>query len=105
VAQAIAAATTEALKFCVVDPEQCVQDFVDLNEGRDFDQTLAEWNLALEAQYGLDAETVQDMDPLQIGWFDADLVASTVPELKEAFGISQTFDPTTLYTNDFVEQP
>jgi NitT/TauT family transport system substrate-binding protein len=105
VARAIAAATTEALHFCVVDPEQCVQDFVDLNEGRDFDQTLAEWQLALEAQYGLDAGTVQDMDPLQLGWFDADLVASTVPELTEVFGISQTFDPTTLYTNDFVEQP
>jgi NitT/TauT family transport system substrate-binding protein len=105
VAQAIAAATTEALQFCVVDPEQCVQDFVDLNEGRDYDQTLAEWNLALEAQYGLDAATVEGMDPLQLGWWDEDLVASTVPELEEAFGISQTFDPTTLYTNQFVEEP
>lgn len=105
VAQAIAAATAEALKFCVVDPEQCVQDFVDLNEGRDYAQTLAEWNLALVAQYGLDADTVEGMDPLQLGWFDADVVASTVPELERAFGISQTFDPTTLYTNEFVEQP
>lgn len=105
VAQAIAAATTEALQFCVVDPEQCVQDFVDLNEGRDYEQTLAEWKLALVAQYGLDAETIQDMEPLQLGWFDADLVASTAVELQEVFGISQTFDPTTLYTNEFVEQP
>jgi len=105
VAQAIAAATTEALHFCVVDPEQCVQDFVDLNEGRDYDQTLAEWKLALVAQYGLDADTVQDMDPLQLGWFDADVVASTVPELQEVFEISETFDPTTLYTNEFVAEP
>jgi NitT/TauT family transport system substrate-binding protein len=105
VAQAIAGATTEAIQFCVLDPEQCIQDFVDLNEGRDYDQTLAEWNLALTAQYGLDAATVEGMDPLQLGWWDADLVANTVPELKEAFGISQTFDPTTLYTNDFVQEP
>lgn len=105
VAQAIVAATTEALHFCVVDPEQCVQDFVDLNEGRDYDQTLAEWNLALVAQYGLDAASVEGMDPLQLGWFDADLVATTVPELQDAFGIVQTFDPTTLYTNDFVQEP
>jgi NitT/TauT family transport system substrate-binding protein len=105
VAGAIAAATTEALQFCVVDPEQCVQDFVDLNEGRDYDQTLAEWNLALKAQYGLAADSVADLDPLQLGWFDADLVASTIPELKDAFGVVQDFDPTTLYTNEFVAEP
>jgi NitT/TauT family transport system substrate-binding protein len=105
VAQAIANVTTEALHFCVVDPEQCIRDFVDLNEGRDYDATLAEWNLALEAQYGLDAATVQDMEPGQLGWFDADLVANAVPELSEVFGVEQTFDPTTLYTNQFVQQP
>jgi NitT/TauT family transport system substrate-binding protein len=105
VAQAIANVTTEALHVCVVDPEQCIRDFVDLNEGRDYDATLAEWNLALEAQYGLDAATVQDMEPGQLGWFDADLVANAVPELSEVFGVEQTFDPTTLYTNQFVQQP
>jgi NitT/TauT family transport system substrate-binding protein len=104
-ARAIAGASMEALHFCVVDPEQCVRDFVDMNEGRDYDQTLAEWRLAMKAQYGLDAATVQDMDPLQLGWFDADLVASTVQELREVFGIASEFDPTTLYTNDFVQEP
>lgn len=59
----------------------------------------------MKAQYGLDAATVQDMDPLQLGWFDADLVASTVQELREVFGIASEFDPTTLYTNDFVQEP
>jgi NitT/TauT family transport system substrate-binding protein len=105
VAQAIASATMEALHFCVVDQEACIQDFVDMNEGRDFDVTLAEWQLALEAQYGLDAATVEGMEPLQLGWFDEDLVASTVPELREVFGIETEFDPTTLYTNDFVQEP
>jgi ABC-type nitrate/sulfonate/bicarbonate transport system substrate-binding protein len=105
VAQAIASATTEGLHFCVVDPEKCIQDFVDINEGRDYDQTLAEWKLALKAQYDLDAATVGPMDPLQLGWFDAALVAKTVPELKDAFGIGTVFDPTALYTNEFVAQP
>jgi NitT/TauT family transport system substrate-binding protein len=104
VARAIAAATTEALQFCTVDPEKCVKDFVAENEGRDYDQTLAEWKLALEAQYGLDAATVKDMDHLQLGWFDKDLVAKTVPELKMAFGIAGDIDPTTLYTNEFVAE-
>lgn len=105
VAGAIAAALTEALHFCVLKPEQCIKDFVDKNPGRDYDQTLAEWKVALKAQYGLDAAAVQKMRPLQLGWFDPVLVAATLPELKVLFDVDKTFNPTTLYTNRFVEHP
>ena len=105
VAQAIASATMDALQFCVLSPEQCIQDFVDLNEGRDYDSTLAEWKLAMVAQYGLDAATAQNMQALQLGWFDPQLVADTIPELNNLFGTDPAIDPTTLYTNQFVQQP
>lgn len=105
IAGAIAASNTEALHFCVMNPEQCIKDFVAKNPGRDYDQTLAEWRVALKAQYGLDAATVKKMRPLQLGWFDPDLVAATLPDLKTLFKINKTFDPTTLYTNRFVEHP
>jgi ABC-type nitrate/sulfonate/bicarbonate transport system substrate-binding protein len=105
VARAVATALTQALYFCAVKPEQCTKDFVAKNPGRDYDQTLAEWKIALKAQYGLDTATVQKMKPLQLGWFDPNLVASTLPELKTLFNINRTFDPTTLYTNRFVERP
>jgi hypothetical protein len=45
------------------------------------------------------------MKPLQLGWFDPDLVKNTVPKLKPLFTINKDFDPTTLYTNQYVEQP
>jgi ABC-type nitrate/sulfonate/bicarbonate transport system substrate-binding protein len=105
VAGAIAATLNEGLYLCVLKPEQCIKDFVAKNPGRDYDQTLAEWKVALKAQYGLDAATVQKMKPAQLGWFDLQLVATTLPELKTMFKISRTFYPTSLYTNRFAERP
>jgi ABC-type nitrate/sulfonate/bicarbonate transport system substrate-binding protein len=105
VAGAMAAALTEGLYFCAREPEQCAKDFVIKNPGRDYDQTLAEWKVALKAQYGLDTAMVRKMKPLQLGWFDPALVATTLPELKTLFKINTTFNPTTLYTNQFVEHP
>ena len=105
VARAIAEVTTRALHFCAVNAEECVTDFITINDGRDFDQTLAEWKVALEAQYGIDPEEAANMDPLALGWFDPDLIASTLPDLRQLFEIEMEFDPTSLYTNDFVAEP
>ncbi|MHB8730244.1 MAG: ABC transporter substrate-binding protein [bacterium] len=105
VAAAIAAALNEALHLCVINPEQCIKDFIAKNQGRDYDQTLAEWKVALKAQYGLDAATVQKMKPAQLGWFDPQLVSATLPELRTMFKIGKIFTPTTLYTNRFAEHP
>ena len=105
VAMALAEATTRSLHFCAVEPEQCIMDFVEVNEGRDFEQSLAEWEVALVAQYGLSTEEAMDMDPLTVGWFDVELIANTLPRLRVLFDIETEFDPTTLYTNQFVQQP
>jgi NitT/TauT family transport system substrate-binding protein len=105
VAGAIAASLNEGLHLCVINPEQCIKDFIAKNPGRDYDQTLAEWKVALKAQYGLDAATVQKMKPAQLGWFDPQLVSATLPELRTMFKISKIFTPTTLYTNRFAEHP
>jgi NitT/TauT family transport system substrate-binding protein len=106
VARALAESTTRALHFCAVEPEQCIMDFVEVNEGRDFEQSLAEWQVAMVAQYGIVSEVAAAMDdPLAIGWFDPELIANTLPDLKLLFDIGTDFDPTTLYTNQFVAQP
>jgi NitT/TauT family transport system substrate-binding protein len=105
VARAIALASTESLHFCAVNPEKCVEDFVAQNQGRDIPQTLAEWKVALKLQYGIETEAAKKMRPAQLGWYDAALIAKTLPELKTLFSIKKDFDPTTLYTNQFVERP
>jgi NitT/TauT family transport system substrate-binding protein len=105
VARAIALASTESFHFCVVNPEKCIEHFVAQNQGRDIPQTLAEWKVAMSAQYGVSTETAKTKRPGQLGWYDADFIAKTLPELKTLFNIKKTFDPTTLYTNQFVERP
>lgn len=105
VARAIALASTESLHFCVVNPAKCVDDFVAQNQGRDIPQTLAEWNVAVRLQYGFDPEKAKTMKPAQLGWYDATVIAKTLPELRTLFNIKKDFDPTTLYTNQFVERP
>jgi len=105
VARAIALASTESFHFCVVNPEKCIQHFVAQNQGRDIPQTLAEWKVAMSAQYGVTTEMAKTKRPGQLGWYDADFIAKTLPELKTLFNIKKTFDPTTLYTNQFVERP
>lgn len=105
VAKAIAQATTEALYYCASNPDQCIKDFVAANQGRDFDQSLAEWKVALKAQYGIDINTVKNAKPLSLGYFDPDLVTKTLPDLKTLFDIKKDFIATNLYTNQYVEKP
>lgn len=105
VARAIALASTESFHFCVVNPEKCIQHFVAQNQGRDIPQTLAEWKVAMSAQYGVSTEMAKAKRPGQLGWYDADFIAKTLPELKTLFNIKKDFVPTTLYTNQFVERP
>jgi NitT/TauT family transport system substrate-binding protein len=105
VAKGIGTATTRGLYFCATNPEKCIEHFVAANEGRDYEQSLAEWKVALKAQNGLESDQVRSMRPLQLGWFDPDLVKNTLPELRTLFSIDKTFEPTTLYTNQYVEQP
>lgn len=104
-ARAIALASIESFHFCVVNPEKCIDHFVAANQGRDVKQTLAEWKVAMSAQYGVDTATAKTKRPGQLGWYDAAFISKTIPELRTLFNIKKDFDPATLYTNQFVERP
>jgi NitT/TauT family transport system substrate-binding protein len=105
VAREIAQASTEALYFCVTNEEKCIKDFVAANAGDSYTDSLAEWKDAVTDGYGLNTATVAKMKALQLGWISPALVAKTVPELVTLFGIKKQFDPTTLYTNQYMEGP
>jgi NitT/TauT family transport system substrate-binding protein len=105
VAKAIAQASTEALYFCVTNQSQCIKDFVAANAGDSYTDSLAEWQVAITQGYGWNPATVAKENPLQLGYISPALVAKTVPELQKLFSINKTFDPTTLYTNQYMESP
>lgn len=105
VAKEIAEATTESEYFCVVHEAKCIQDFVNANPGRDYTESLNEWKVAIKQQYGLTPAKVKKMNPLSLGWFSKVIVKNNVPALKNLFGIKTTFNPASLYTNQFLVRP
>ncbi len=105
VASAIALANSEAAQYCVINPEQCIKDYVAANAGVNYDNALAEWKADISDGSEWDPAATAKMTPAQFGYFDADLVAKTVPELEELFSMKTKFDPTTLYTNQFMAPP
>ena len=105
VAKAIALANAEATQFCVVNPEQCMRDYVAANAGVNYDNALVEWKTNVSDGSTWDASVVAKQTPAQFGYFDADLIAKTVPELETLFSMKTKFDPTTLFTNQFMQAP
>jgi NitT/TauT family transport system substrate-binding protein len=105
VAKEIAQASTAALYFCVTNQSKCIKDFVAANAGDSYPDSLAEWQVAITQGYGLNPATVAKEKALQLGYISPALVAKTVPELQTLFSIKKTFDPATLYTNQYMESP
>jgi NitT/TauT family transport system substrate-binding protein len=105
VAKDIALAESAATQFCVTNPEQCMKDYVAGNAGTDYTNALAEWQTNIADGSTWNAATVAKQTPAQFGYFDAALVAKTVPELETLFAMKTKFNPTTLYTNQFMEAP
>jgi NitT/TauT family transport system substrate-binding protein len=105
VAKDIALADAAANQFCVTNPEKCMKDYVAANPGVNYDNALAEWETNIAQGSTWNAATVAKQTPAQFGYFDAGLVAKTVPELETLFAMKLKFDPTTLYTNQFMEAP
>jgi NitT/TauT family transport system substrate-binding protein len=105
VAKDIALADAAANEFCITNPAQCMKDYVAANPGVNYTDALAEWKTNIAQGSTWNAATVAKETPAQFGYFDASLIAKTVPELESLFDIKTKFDPTTLYTNQFMEAP
>jgi NitT/TauT family transport system substrate-binding protein len=105
VAKDIALADAAANKFCVTNPAQCMKDYVAANPGVDYDNALAEWKTNISKGSTWNAATAAKETPAQFGYFSADLIAKTVPELEQLFGMKTKFNPATLYTNRFMAAP
>jgi NitT/TauT family transport system substrate-binding protein len=105
VAKDIALASAAASQYCVTNPAQCMKDYVAANPGVNYDNALAEWKTNIAQGSTWNSATVAKETPAQFGYFSAGLIAKTVPELEQLFGIKKKFDPTTLYTNQFMEAP
>ncbi|MGA2783984.1 MAG: ABC transporter substrate-binding protein [Candidatus Bathyarchaeia archaeon] len=103
IARAIVNATLWGYYFAIHNPEAAIKDFLSMNPGRDYDQTLAEWKFNLKTNVGI--ESTANLKPLQMGWFDTALVSKTVDLTRSQFDVKAQIDPNSLFTNQFVEKP
>jgi NitT/TauT family transport system substrate-binding protein len=105
VARAITNATLYGYWFCVKNPDQCVQDFVDINPSFNYSSTLVQWQSSLVYEVGYNATTLGSLTALQFGYINPTTAANIVSLSSSIQGLSPAPDATSLYTDQFVQQP
>ena len=95
-------ATLESLQWSARNPEQAVDLLIQANPHLKREPTLAGFTAVLEAciPRGRTASNA-----LSLGWFDNGRIQKTVDVVREAFALTQTVEPGTLYTNAYVAKP
>jgi NitT/TauT family transport system substrate-binding protein len=105
IARAITNATLWGYWFCIKNPEKCSQDFVNINPSFNYTQTLAEWQSSLIYEVGYNATTLGTLTPLQYGYINPATATNIVNLAVQVQGLNATLSATSLYTDQFVQQP
>ena len=98
-------ATLNGYYLCIKNPQRCAQDFVNINASFDYNGTFSDWQSSLIFEVGYNATTIGNLTPLKFGWMNATTVQGIVKASTQIFNLTRSVDPTTLYTNQFVQQP
>lgn len=105
VARAITNATIYGYYFCIKNPDQCVQDFVNINPSFNYTSTLAQWQASLIYEIGYNATTLGTLTALQFAYISPTTASNIVTLAVQVQGLSSTPAATSLYTDQFVQQP
>lgn len=89
--------TQKAFKFCVENPEPCVDALVAANTGLKTDNELQNWGLVTELMSDEHSRTVG------LGHFDPERMKSDYELVETYFDLEQPFDIETAYTNEFID--
>lgn len=108
VVKGIVNATMSGIKFCILNTPLCVADFIKVNPTFDYSSSLDDMNLEWNFTYGPpfnDPVKVQQLTPFQLAWQDPAQVAGVVQLAQQVFGATGNIDPSTVFTNQFAQQP
>ena len=105
VAREITNATLYGYYFCIKDPDQCAQDFVNINPSFNYTSTLAEWESSLVYEVGYNATTIGTLTPLQYGYINPATATNIVTLAIQVQDLNSTLSATSLYTDQFVQAP
>lgn len=90
--------TQKAISDCVADPQPCIEALVEANSGLQPSDQMENWR---EVEQLMSDKTSQTM---ALGWFDPKRVESDYALVKTYLGIDRQFDPSSHYTNEFLDQ-
>jgi ABC-type nitrate/sulfonate/bicarbonate transport system substrate-binding protein len=101
-------ASMQGIRFCVLEREPCVADFVKANPTFKFNESLSDLGLLINFTLGPpfdDPSRVANLTALQLGWHDKSEIAQIIEFAKEIYNLPTELSPQSFYTNQFVEQP
>lgn len=90
--------TQKAFSDCVSDAQPCIEALVEANSGLQPSDQMENWR---EVEQLMSDKTSQTM---ALGWFDPKRVESDYALVKTYLGIGRQFDPSSHYTNEFLDQ-
>ena len=90
--------TQKAFSDCVSDAQPCIEALVEANSGLQPSDQMDNWR---EVEQLMSDKTSQTM---ALGWFDPKRVESDYALVKTYLGIGRQFDPSSHYTNEFLDQ-
>lgn len=95
---AVVRATQRAEAECLANPAPCFEALVAASPGLERERELANWNAVRELFYTPEARG------LPLGAFDAARVRGDYEVVRKVIGIDKAFDPSTAFTNDFLDR-
>jgi NitT/TauT family transport system substrate-binding protein len=95
-------ATLESVHWAARNPEAAVDELLKRNPQLRKERALAELQAILAVSVPRGATAAE---PLHLGWVDPAKMSRTVDLVREAYGLTQTVEPGSLYTNEFVARP
>ena len=95
-------ATLESVHWSARNAEAAVDELLKTNPHLKKPRAVAELQSILAVSV---PRAITAADPLHLGWIDPAKMARTVDLVREAYGLSQSVDPATLFTNEYVARP
>jgi NitT/TauT family transport system substrate-binding protein len=90
--------TQKAFSDCVSDAQPCIEALVEANSGLQPSDQMDNWREVEQLMSDKTSQTVA------LGWFDPKRVESDYALVKTYLGIDRQFDPSSHYTNEFLDQ-
>ena len=105
IVQKFVQATLESIVQAAHNPQAATASFEKYNPQFNSTIELQEWQLTLSTSIPNANSSTYSSNPLTLGWIDQQRMQTTVNDVLQAYNIQTPLNATSLYTDQFVQQP